>query len=159
MGFLNDIITGGAATLIKTVGDSVKQFVTTDKDRAEIDLKVQELVSKHMQNMTTLAQQELDTQMKEMDSARNREIKLNESVSAGWLSKNTSSLLALGTVLLTFGLLAFMMFGNWPKEKENIMFAVLGFLGGAATSVLSYFFGSSVSSAKKDETINMMKKV
>ena len=41
MSWITDLITPVAGSFVKDVGDTVKQFVTTDKDRMELDIKLQ----------------------------------------------------------------------------------------------------------------------
>lgn len=41
--WLTDLIGGATGSFIKDVGDTVKQFVTTDKDEMELNLKLREL--------------------------------------------------------------------------------------------------------------------
>ena len=43
MSWITDLITPITGSFIRDVGDTVKQFVTTDEGRLELDLKLQEM--------------------------------------------------------------------------------------------------------------------
>lgn len=58
IGFLGSLFGGGAGSVIKAVGDTVGQFVTTDKERAagELDLFLAETERIHAENELALDQ-------------------------------------------------------------------------------------------------------
>jgi hypothetical protein len=53
-----------------------------------------------------------------------------------------------------FGVLGYMLKWKIPAEGHDAMLLMLGALGAAWTSVVSYYFGSSSGSAAKDQTIS-----
>ena len=54
-------------------------------------------------------------------------------------------------VLLTFGgVMAMALFRSLPPNAEPVLNMLLGTLGAMATSVVAYWVGSSVGSARKD---------
>ena len=79
---------------------------------------------------------------KDRDSARDREIKINESANASWLSKNTSSIIALvfvGVYLtLNFGLLS-----NYFNPKDVVFTTIIGNLTNITMLIIGYYYGSS----------------
>ena len=95
---------------------------------------------------------ELELQNADRDSARKREMEIVKS-DAHFITKNITSLLALGTVAGAMVMTALVFFVDFPDSQENIIIFVLGFLSSAATQVLSYYFGSSAGSKDKDEKI------
>lgn len=70
---------------------------------------------------------------------------------------DTQSLLA-GFLSVSFiGVVVLLVFHPLPDGPTAAMVNTLtGFLGGMATSVATYYFGSSKGSASKDDTINSM---
>lgn len=91
------------------------------------------------------------------DSARKREVEMAKS-DAHFITKNITSLLALGTLSGAMMMTALVFFVDFPDTQENIIIFVLGFLSSAATQVLSYYFGSSSGSKEKDAKIAEMKR-
>ena len=53
-----------------------------------------------------------------------------------------------------FGLLAFMLKFDVPENNRDVLNIMLGSLGTAWLSIITYYFGSSLSSAKKDAVIS-----
>ena len=92
---------------------------------------------------------ELEAHVKEMDSARKREIEIATSEFAPTINKIVTPILALGTVGLTFLLFGIIVFADVKPEAKDIIIYVLGALTSAVTMVLGYYFGSSAGSKEK----------
>jgi hypothetical protein len=92
---------------------------------------------------------ELEAHVKEMDSARKREIEIATSEFAPTINKIVTPVLALGTVGLTFLLFGIIVFAEVKSDAKDIIIYVLGALTSAVTMVLGYYFGSSQGSKEK----------
>ena len=92
---------------------------------------------------------ELEAHVKEMDSARKREIEIATSEFAPTINKIVTPVLALGTVGLTFLLFGIIVFADVKPEAKDIIIYVLGALTSAVTMVLGYYFGSSAGIKEK----------
>jgi hypothetical protein len=79
---------------------------------------------------------QLEAQVKEMQSARDREVQIATSEFAPMLSKIVTPLLALGTVGLTFVLFGVIIFVDVNTHSKDILIYVLGALTSAVTMVL-----------------------
>ena len=105
-----------------------------------------------------LAQQgqfaELEASVKDMASARDREIKIATSEAAPLLNKIVTPVLALGTVSLSFVLFAVILFVPVDQASKDIIIYVLGALTSAVTMILGYYFGSSVGSKEKSQQLD-----
>jgi hypothetical protein len=98
----------------------------------------------------------LDAQ--DRDSARKREVEMAKT-DVHFITKNITSLLALGTVSGALVMTSLIFFVDFPDSQENIIIFVLGSLFGIATQVMSYYFGSSQGSKDKTKEIEgLMKK-
>lgn len=80
-------------------------------------------------------------------SARDRESKTGD---------RTPSVLAAVITLGFFGILWMMMTTGMPETGRDALLVMLGALGGAWTSVVAYFFGSSSGSARKTGAMERM---
>jgi heme A synthase len=78
------------------------------------------------------------------DSARNREIQVKD-----WTPRILAYFLTVGF----FGLLYWMMRHEVPGTNKDLLNILVGVLGSAWVQVVSYYFGSSAGSSKKDDTI------
>jgi hypothetical protein len=97
---------------------------------------------------------QLEAQVKEMQSARDREVQIATSEFAPMLSKIVTPLLALGTVGLTFILFGVIIFVDVDADSKDILIYVLGALTSAVTMVLGYYFGSSAGSKEKSAQLD-----
>jgi hypothetical protein len=131
-----------------SIGEKVLDKVIPDPAaKAEAQAKLMEMAQKGQ-----LA--ELEFMAKEMDSARDREVKIATSEFAPLLNKIVTPILALGTVALTFILYAIIIFVDVNEQSKDIMIYVLGALTSAVTMVLGYYFGSSAGSKEKSNQID-----
>jgi hypothetical protein len=74
-----------------------------------------------------------------------------------WLKENVGPILALVTVIGTFALFGLAFFLRMDDANEKVLFMVIGALSSIATTVVTYYFGSSESSARKNEIFQGMK--
>jgi hypothetical protein len=131
-----------------SIGEKVLDKVLPDPGaKAEAQAKLMEMAQKGQ-----LA--ELESHVKEMDSARKREIEITTSAAAPMLNKIVTPILALGTVGLTFILFAVIIFVDVDANSKDILIYVLGALTSAVTMVLGYYFGSSAGSKEKSQQLD-----
>jgi hypothetical protein len=131
-----------------SIGEKVLDKVLPDPGaKAEAQAKLMEMAQKGQ-----LA--ELESHVKEMDSARKREIEIATSAAAPILNKIVTPILALGTVGLTFILFAVIIFVDVDANSKDILIYVLGALTSAVTMVLGYYFGSSAGSKEKSQQLD-----
>jgi hypothetical protein len=137
---------------ILSIGEKVLDKVMPDPNaKAEAQAKLMEMAQRG-----ELAQ--LESHVKEMQSARDREIQIATSSAAPMLNKIVTPVLALGTVGLTFILFGVIIFVDVDADSKDILIYVLGALTSAVTMVLGYYFGSSAGSKEKDSKIKDLMK-
>jgi hypothetical protein len=117
-------------------------------------LELQRIEAKHEETMRELGYQNLEAleaiSYQDRDSARRREMTVLD-----W----TPRILAYGVTIGFFGTLSFMMRFTVPPEMRDLLNIMLGALGAAWIQVISYYFGSSAGSARKDEILKEDKNV
>ena len=74
-----------------------------------------------------------------------------------WLKENVGPILALVTVIGTFALFGLAFFLKLDGANEKVLFLVIGALSSIATTVVTYYFGSSEGSARKNQIFQEMK--
>jgi hypothetical protein len=133
---------------ILSIGEKVLDKVMPDPNaKAEAQAKLMEMAQRG-----ELAQ--LESHVKEMQSARDREIQIATSSAAPMLNKIVTPVLALGTVSLTFILFGVIIFVDVDSNSKDILIYVLGALTSAVTMVLGYYFGSSAGSKEKSQQLD-----
>ncbi len=78
------------------------------------------------------------------DSARKREIAVRDA---------TPKMLAIGVTVGFFGLLFYVAAWSVPATSKDLLNIMLGSLGTAWVSIVTYYFGSSSGSARKSELL------
>lgn len=98
---------------------------------------------------------ELELRLKDVGSARDREVAIATSDKAPLINKIVTPVLALSILLLTFVLFGVVMFDNTPVEssRKDILIYILGVLSAISTQIVSYYFGSSQGSKEKTEQL------
>jgi uncharacterized membrane-anchored protein len=133
---------------ILSIGEKVLDKVVPDPvAKAEAQAKLVELAQKGELG-------KIEAHVKDMQSARDREVQIATSEHAPMLNKIVTPLLALGTVGLTFVLFGVIIFVDVDSESKDIIIYVLGALTSAVTMVLGYYFGSSAGSKEKSQQLD-----
>lgn len=116
----------GVADSVEAVAKAIAGDPEAAAKLAEIDLK------------------QFQAESAERGNARDREAKISTSQDAPLLNKIVTPVLALGTVAVSFALLAAIMFlPDITGNRKDIAIYVLGAVNAATVQVLSYYFGAS----------------
>jgi hypothetical protein len=161
MGFLQDLFSGGAGTLVDSVGKVLDNVITTKEEKMSLDNEIRKSEMQFQLDMQKLSNEEQQMILGDLNSARQREVQVQTSEYATQLAKNVAPYLALGTTIITLGLFYVLIFSpNVIKgDSKDIILYILGVLSATLTQIYSYYFGSSAGSAAKSHTIaNQMSK-
>ena len=127
---LGNLLSGGAAELVKGVGGVIDNLHTSGEEKLEAERKIKELIASYEVQME-----------KEISSRWNADMK-----SDSWLSKNVRPLvlvfLVVSTVLLMFidaGVINFVVEAKWTDLLQLVLITVIG----------AYFGGRSLEKTKK----------
>lgn len=166
-GKLLEILTGiSGSKILDTVRDTVDEFVYSKEEKAESDNKAQERIFENEARRENLDQErfklELDAYLKEQQivledtkSARSREIAITTNEHSGWLNRNIMPIIASFILFATIGMYLLLIF-----KRTTIVALDMAVVGGIidtfktlSTLIVGYYFGSSLSSRNKDETL------
>jgi hypothetical protein len=159
MGFIQDLFSGGASTLVDSVGKVLDNVVTTKEEKMQLENEIRKSEIQFQLEMKKLSNEEQRMIMDDMNSARNREVQIQTSENSSILAKSVSPILAFGTTLLTMLFFYILVFkpNSISADSKEIVLYILGVLSAILTQVYSYYFGSSAGSADKAKTIANMK--
>ena len=127
---LGNLLSGGAADLVKNVGGVIDNLHTSEEEKLEAAQKVKELIASYEIEMEKQVTSRWDADMK----------------SDSWLSKNVRPLvlvfLVVSTVLMIFidaGTIKFVVEPKWTDLLQLVLITVIG----------AYFGGRSLEKTKK----------
>jgi hypothetical protein len=135
-----EAIAGGIKGLGDTILGFVREFHMDPKDAAELEQKVRQSLMDHQRMIWEL-------EAKDRDSARQREVATGDP---------TTRRLAYLYTAGYFGIFVAMIGGYFRPEPDikQLVDVLMAVLTAGQYSILAYYFGSSHSSQKKDETID-----
>jgi len=124
------------ASLVQSV--TPEQLLALKQAENEFALKMQALGFQHETDL-------LQAEVQDRTSARQREVAVKD-----W----TPRLLAYGVTLGFFGLLWYLLRHAVPPESRDILNVMLGSLGTAWISIITYYFGSNKDAARSAELLH-----
>lgn len=155
MGFLTNLLSGGAGDLVSAVGNVVDKVTTTKEEKLQLELETQKAEMQYQTDMAKLSNEERQMYLQDTQSARQMAVSVQTSKDAPWLARNISPILAMGTTILTFALFYIILFDKdkiQPGAKEVILY-ILGVLSAIVTQIFSFYFGSSQGSSDKNKML------
>lgn len=158
MSFIANIIgkvtSTGAANIVESVGNVADKFITTGQEKEEFKAEVAKEVNRHIETMAAAQNSELETLMKDMDSARDMNSRIQESDKASWLSKNIAYIIDC-VFVVAFILMLVMIFNKAvPESNKELFYTGFGLLGANVSTILNFHRGTSIGSERKQKQID-----
>lgn len=155
MGFLQNLFSGGASTLVDSVGKVLDNVVTTKEEKMQLEIEMRKSEMQFQLDMQKLSNEERQMVLGDINSARQREVQMMSSEHATKLNRNLMPIMALGTIFLVLSLFFVLVFtpNLIHDQSKDIVMYILGVLSAVLTQVYSYYFGSSAGSADKAKTL------
>jgi hypothetical protein len=105
-------------------------------------LKGKNLSPEQQAEFDKLAVEYESMRVRDMESARNREVLINQSEHASWMAKNTASIIALAFTLFTFVIYFLVLIGHL-KASENMSILIVNSITNIVMLIVGYYYGSS----------------
>jgi hypothetical protein len=155
MSFLSNLFSGGASTLVDSVGKVLDNVVTTKEEKMQLENEMRRSELQFQVDMKKLSNEEQQMILGDISSARQREVQVLNAPNVSWWTKNTMHVMALGTIVITLALFYVLIFRRDTIDAGNkeVILYILGVLSATLTQIYSYYFGSSAGSADKAKTI------
>ena len=158
MSFIANIIgkvtSTGAANIVESVGNVADKFITTGQEKEEFKAEVTKEVNRHIEAMASAQNAELETLMKDMDSARDMNSRIQDSDKASWLSKNIAYIIDC-VFVVAFILMLIMIFNKAvPESNKELFYTGFGLLGANVSTILNFHRGTSIGSERKQKQID-----
>ena len=159
MSFITKLFSGGAGNIVESIGNALDNLVTTKEEKMTLENEIKKAEMQYNLELKKLNIAEEELFLKDVQSARTREVDIQSNQNASTLGKNISSYLAIAATVLCFAMFFTLIIKNDilsdPKNAalKDIVIYILGVLSALLTQVYSYYFGSSSGSADKTRTI------
>jgi hypothetical protein len=159
MGFLKDLLAGGASKLVDSVGDVLDEVITSKEEKLQLANEMAKAEMQFQLDVQKMNNEERAMVLGDISNARSREVQIQATVNATWLNKNLMPFLALGTIWLVMSMFFVLIF--FPDlikaENKEILMYILGVVSTVLVQIYSYYFGSSAGSVAKQKTIEGFK--
>ena len=156
MSIFSNLFSGGASTLVDSVGKVLDNVITTKSEKLQLANESAKAERDYQLENKRLDIQDRQLSMDDIKGARVMASDIQTSANATKLSKNVAAYLALGTVFLTFVLFFIWAFVEVTQSQKEIVLYILGVLSAIDTQIFSFYFGSSQGSQNKQAALNMM---
>ncbi|MBL7972769.1 MAG: hypothetical protein JNL03_14715 [Prolixibacteraceae bacterium] len=158
MGLLKDLFSGGANTLVDSVGKVLDNVVTTKEEKMQLENEIRKSEMQFQLDLKKLSLEEQQMILGDMGNARQREIQMLNTANTTRLNRDLMPMMALGTILIVLALFYVLIFSPQiiKSESKDIVMYILGVLSAVLTQIYSYYFGSSAGSADKSKTLASM---
>lgn len=155
MSFLQNIFSGGANTLVDSVGKVLDNVVTTKEEKMQLDNEIRKSEMQFQLDLKKLSNEEQQMILGDMSNARQREVQIMNNEKATKLNRNLMPVMALSTIIIVLALFYVLIFSPSVirSESKDIIMYILGVLSALLTQIYSYYFGSSQGSADKSRTL------
>ena len=155
MGFLQNLFSGGAGSLVDSVGKVLDNVVTTKEEKMQLDNEIRKSEMQFQLDMKKLSNEEQQMILGDMSNARQREVQIMNSEKATKLNRNLMPIMALSTIIIVLALFYVLIFSPTviKSESKDVIMYILGVLSALLTQIYSYYFGSSQGSADKSRTL------
>jgi hypothetical protein len=155
MGFIQNLFSGGASTLVDSVGRVLDNVITTKEEKMSLDNEIRKSEMQFQLDMQKLSNEEQQMILGDMSNARQREVQMMNSDKATKLNRNLMPFMALGTIIIVLALFYVLIFSPSviKSESKDVIMYILGVLSALLTQIYSYYFGSSQGSADKSRTL------
>lgn len=152
--YITSQVDGNSASLVEAVDKGVGVATGSAEEKQERQLELAKAQMQYELDMAKVGTQAEEIDRADRTDARQHHLNILESDNAGWLEQNIHPVLSMSIVLLTFFMFILIIFGGvYSSGMKDIVIYILGALSTVATQVVSYYFGSSSSSASKNKAL------
>jgi hypothetical protein len=155
-----DPITAGLDLVKEVGGKLIDHFFPDPEQAAKAQMELAKMAQDGRLQEMVQDNERFKAEVEDRNAARQREAQIATSEAAPAINKIVTPVLALGTVAIAMFLFGAVLFqtGLIDASRKDLAIYILGALTTAVTQILSYYFGSSDSSAKKNNVIDEMLK-
>ena len=146
-------LTGGASTLIDSLGNAIDKNITSDEERGKLRNELVKLQQDFLLKAYEFESKNAETTAKDRETARQREVELAKAGQKNYMLYFLAGL----AILLMSGLTFYILKNDVPQGIRDMVMMIVGAVLAIVKDIYGYYFGSSYGSTLKNEIINKMK--
>lgn len=163
MSILTNILSGGTAKLVESVGNAVDNLITSKEEKEQLKIELEKEINRHNETVESEATKQVELYLKDIASARDSNARIQESEKASFWAKNTAYFLDVFVGLIWGSLTIFIALRQLRLVTvEGADFTGILSLYATVTAIfmisVNFHRGSSISSQNKDKTISNLTK-
>lgn len=150
------IASDAVGAVIGKVMEGADALFTSKEEKLAFQQKLTEEINRHEEAKEAKDLEEVKAYLSDTQSARDSNVKIQESANASWISKNFAYLMD-GFFVLIFGAMLFVIIKKVvPEANKELFYTAFGLLGGYVGTTVNFHRGTSKSSGDKDKTIHKL---
>lgn len=156
MGILSNLFSGGAEKLVSSVGGVLDNLITSKEEKEAAKLAIEQEINRHSETQEAEITKRMEAELKDTQSARDSNVKIQESDKASKLAKNVAYILDLIFVTSFLFMLGIILYKSVPEDNKELFYTGFGLLGGYVGTIINFHRGTSSGSANKAAQIEKM---
>lgn len=153
MSIITKILSSGVGDVIEKIGGVVDKFVTTSKEKEEMKREMLTIVNIHEEKMNELLNSQIDSYLKDTDSARNMQVEALKQPDK--FAKRFIYYLTVIYLLFCFSFILCLFWVKYPESNRDLINMCAGVvISTGLISIITFFYGSSAGSKEKSQTID-----
>lgn len=155
--FLTKLFMDKGKEIASDVIGGLDSLFTSKEEKLAKQIELTEKINSHLLEIAKVNQAEVDSYLKDMDSARQMQV---SALSQGdTFSKRFIYYFTIGLTVLTFAFNFCFFWIQYPERNHDIVNMIAGVINtGCLVNIINFFYGSSKSSEKKQEVLEAMAK-
>jgi predicted type IV restriction endonuclease len=156
MSIISKIFSGGADKLVGTIGGIVDDLTLSKEEKEKLKLDTLNAINAHEEKIQEQAQAELESYLKDTQSARDSNVKIQESDKASWLAKNVGYCIDIFLILVFSLMLFVIIYKSVPADNKELFYTSFGMLGMYVGQCISFHRGTSKGSQDKGKQLDKL---
>jgi hypothetical protein len=156
-GFIGKLLSGGVGDIVEKIGGVADKFIQTKEEKEAFSLELLKAKADIELKASTLEKEIDEMYLKDTQSARDNNTKIQESDKASWLAKNLAYILDITFTVSFIAMLFVIIYKQVPESNKELFYTSFGLLGGYVSQILGFHRGTSKGSEDKSKELKDLK--
>ena len=157
-GFIGKLFSGSVGDIVDKIGGVADKFIQTKEEKDAFSLELLKAKADIDQKANELEFKIDEAYLKDTQSARDNNTKIQESDKASWLAKNLAYILDITFTVSFIAMLFVIIYKQVPESNKELFYTSFGLLGGYVSQILGFHRGTSKGSEDKSKELKEINK-